>query len=193
MAKYTKKWDKEFTKKYSNCLSQLESLEQEFKQMVKDNPDEYISIYPETSNIELGENYHSMVYDFGNEEENPHVDIQLSTENGSFNFTFSDLKKLIELRDSLIKAIDNFKRVPKTLKVTNVDDLDDCLDDDDSQEVSWTIKAEQPLTQSWTYTVLAKSACEAIKKIEEDAWADGIINNDDNEYYDYGDIEYEAI
>jgi hypothetical protein len=193
MAKYTKKWDKEFTKKYSNCLSQLESLEQEFKQMVKDNPDEYISIYPETSNIELGENYHSMVYDFGNEEENPHVDIQLSTENGSFNFTFSDLKKLIELRDSLIKAIDNFKRVPKTLKVTNVDDLDDCLDDDDAEEVSWTIKAEQPLVQSWTYTVLAKSACEAIKKIEEDAWADGIINNDDNEYYDYGDIEYEAI
>ena len=193
MAKYTKKWDKEFTKKYSNCLSQLESLEQEFKQMVEDNPDEYIVIYPETSNIELGENYHSMVYDFGNEEENPHVDIQLSTENGSFNFTFSDLKKLIELRDSLIKAIDNFKRVPKTLKVTNVDDLDDCLDDDDAEEVSWTIKAEQPLVQSWTYTVLAKSACEAIKKIEEDAWADGIINNDDNEYYDYGDIEYEAI
>jgi hypothetical protein len=27
MAKYTKKWDKEFTKKYSDCLSQLESLE----------------------------------------------------------------------------------------------------------------------------------------------------------------------
>jgi hypothetical protein len=195
MAKYTKKWDKEFTKKYSNCLSQLESLEQEFKQMVKDNPDEYISIYPDTSNIELGENYQSMVYDFGNEEENPHVDIQLSTENGSFNFTFSDLKKLIELRDSLIKAIDNFKRVPKTLKVTNVDDLGDCDDDldENAEEVEWTIKAEQPLTQSWTYTVMAKSACEAIKKVEEDAWGEGVTNNDDNEYYDYGDIEYEAI
>jgi len=90
-----------------------------------------------------------------------------------------------------MKAIDSFKREPKKVTVTSEDD---CLDDDDNaEEVSWTIKAEQPLTQSWTYTVIAKSACEAIKKIEEDAWADGIINNDDNEYYDYGDIEYEAI
>jgi len=192
MAKYTKKWDKEFTKKYSNCLSQLESLEKEFKEMVESNPDEYISIYPDTSNIELGEQNGFMVYDFGNFK-TPHVDIQLSSTNGNFNFTFSDLKKLIEFRDELIKAIDNFKREPKVVKVTS-DNLDDCLDDDDdAEEVSWTIKAEQPLTQSWTYTVIAKSACEAIKKIEEDAWADGIINNDDNEYYDYGDIEYEAI
>jgi hypothetical protein len=190
MAKYTKKWDKDFTKKYSNCLSQLESLEKEFKEMVESNPDEYISIYPDTSNIELGEQNGFMVYDFGNFK-TPHVDIQLSSTNGNFNFTFSDLKKLIEFRDELIKAIDNFKREPKKVTVTSEDD---CLDDDDNaEEVSWTIKAEQPLTQSWTYTVIAKSACEAIKKIEEDAWADGIINNDDNEYYDYGDIEYEAI
>lgn len=191
MTKYTKKWDKDFTKKYSNCLSQLESLEKEFKTMVEDNPDEYISIYPETSNIELGEQNGFMVYDFGNDE-TPHVDIQLSSPNGSFNFTFSDLKKLIEFRDELIKAIDSFKREPKVVKVTS-DNLDDCDDEDDLEETEWTIKAEQPLTQSWTYTVTAKSACEAIKKIEEDSWGEGIINNDDNEYYDYGEIEYEAI
>ena len=191
MAKYTKKWDKEFTKKYSDCLSQLESMEKEFKEMVKSNPNEYISIYPDTSNIELGEQNGFMVYDFGNDEV-PHVDIQLSSTNGSFNFTFSDLKDLIRFRDELMKSIDNFKREPKVAKVTS-NDLDDCDDEEDLEETEWTIKAEQPLTQSWTYTVMAKSACEAIKKVEEDAWGEGITNNDDNEYYDYGEIEYETI
>jgi hypothetical protein len=190
MAKYTKKWDKDFTKKYSSCLYQLESLEKEFKEMVESNPDEYISIYPDTSNIELGEQNGFMVYDFGNDE-TPHVDIQLSSANGSFNFTFSDLKKLIEFRDELIKSIDSFKREPKAVKVTS-DNLDDCDDEEDLEETEWTIKAEQPLTQSWTYTVAAKSACEAIKKIE-DGEEDGVEHNDDTEYYDYGDIEYEAI
>jgi hypothetical protein len=191
MAKYTKKWDKDFTKKYSSCLYQLESLEKEFKEMVESNPDEYISIYPDTSNIELGEQNGFMVYDFGNFK-TPHVDIQLSSTNGNFNFTFSELKKLIEFRDELIKAIDNFKREPKAVKVTS-DNLDDCDDEEDLEETEWTIKAEQPLTQSWTYTVMAKSACEAIKKIEEDFDQDGVEHNDDTEYYDYGDIEYEAI
>ena len=63
---------------------------------------------------------------------------------------------------------------------------------EDTEETEWEIKAEQPLVQSWTYRVMAKSACEAIKKIEEGE-EDGVENNDDNEYYDYGDIEYEAI
>jgi hypothetical protein len=191
MAKYTKKWDKEFTKKYSDCLSQLESLEKEFKEMVESNPDNWISIYPETSNIELGEQNGFMIYDFGNDEI-PHVDVQLSTQNGSFNFTFSDLKKLIEFRDEIIKSIDSFKRKPKVVKVTGNDLVDDCDDEEDAEETEWEIKAEQPLTQSWTYRVTAKSACEAIKKIEEGE-EDGVEHNDDNEYYDYGDIEYEAI
>ena len=109
MAKYTKKWDKEFTKKYSDCLKELESLEKEFKTMVDDNPDQYISVYPDTSNIELGQENGFMVYDFG-KDETPRVDVQLSTPNGSFNFTFTDLKKLIEFRDELMKSIDTFKR-----------------------------------------------------------------------------------
>lgn len=191
MAKYTKKWDKEFTKKYSDCLSQLESLEKEFKEMVESNPDNWISIYPETSNIELGEQNGFMVYDFGNDE-TPHVDIQLSSPNGSFNFTFSDLKDLIRFRDEIMKSVDNFKREPKLPKLTS-SDLDDCDDEEGAEETEWTIKAEQPLTQSWTYTVMARSGCEAIKKIEEDPWGEGITNNDDNEYYDYGEIEYETI
>ena len=193
MAKYTKKWDKEFTKKYSDCLSQLESLEKEFKIMVENNPDKYISIYPETSNIELGEQKGFMIYDFGNDE-TPHVDIQLSSPNGSFNFTFSDLKELISFRDELMKSIDKFKREPKVVKVTS-DNLDDCDDDldEDAEEQEWEIKAERSLTEAWTYTVTARSACEAIKMLEEDEDQVGIKHNDDSEYYDYGDIEYESI
>ena len=190
MIKYTKKWDKEFTKKYSNCMKELQSLEKEFKTMVDDNPDQYISVYPDTSNIELGQENGFMIYDFGNDE-NPHVDIQLSTPNGSFNFTFTEVKKLIEFRDELMKSIDTFKR--PLGKEKNIIDSD-CDEDlpEDTEETEWEIKAEQPLVQSWTYTVMARSACEAIKKIEEGE-DDGVTNNDDNEYYDYGDIEYEAI
>ena len=55
MIKYTKKWDKEFTKRYSNAIKELQSLENEFKQMVIDNPDAWISVYPDETNIEFGE------------------------------------------------------------------------------------------------------------------------------------------
>lgn len=191
MAKYTKKWDKDFTKKYSNCMVQLESMEREFKSMVEDNPDEYISIYPDTSNIELGEENGFYIYDCGNDE-SPHVDIQLSSQIGSFNFTFSDLKKLIDLRDQLIKAIDSFKREPKVTKVTSSDDFDEEeLEGLEPQE--FEVKAERSLTEAWTYTVTARSASEAIKMVEEDADQDFVTHNDDSEYYDYGDIEYEVI
>lgn len=189
MAKYTKKWDKDFTKRYSKCMEDLESLEREFKTMVEDNPNEFISVYPETSNIELGQENGFFIYDCGNDEQ-PHVDIQLSSTNGNFNFTFTDVKRLIEFRDELMKSIDTFKRPLKEPKVVIDSDCDEDLDED-TEETEWEIKAEQPLTQSWTYTVMARSACEAIKKIENDE--DGVTNNDDNEYYDYGEIEYEAI
>ena len=172
-------------------MKELQSLEKEFKTMVEDNPDQWISIYPETSNIELGEQNGFMIYDFGNDE-TPHVDIQLSSQNGSFNFTFSDLKKLIEFRDDLMKSIDKFKREPKVAKVTS-DNLDDCDDEEGAEEQEWEIKAERSLTEAWTYTVTARSACEAIKMLEEDEDQFGIKHNDDGEYYDYGDIEYESI
>jgi hypothetical protein len=29
--------------------------------------------------------------------------------------------------------------------------------------------------------------------LEEDTDGEGIVNNDDNEYYDYGEIDYEGI
>jgi Sec-independent protein translocase protein TatA len=188
MAKYTKKWDKDFTKRYSDTLKQLESLEKEYQEMVETNPDKWIPIYPSTSQVDLGIEDGFFIWNFG-DDETPHIDIQLSSKLGGFSFSFYDLKKLIEFRNDLMKAIDEFKRPLEDVKQTIDSDCEEDLDD--VEETEWEIKAEQPLTQSWTYRVMARSACEAIKKIEEGD--EDVENNDDNEYYDYGDIEYEAI
>ena len=110
---------------------------------------------------------------------------------GNFEFMTVDLEQLISIRNRLMESIDEFKRPLKPVKTPI--DLDDCDDEEDAPIQEWTIKAEQPLTQSWTYTVSARSGCEAIKMIEDDPWQEGIVNNDDNEYYDYGEIEYETI
>jgi hypothetical protein len=90
-----------------------------------------------------------------------------------------------------MKAIDTFQRPLEKEKV--VVDTDNCDDEEDSEEQEWEIKAERSLTESWTYTVTAISACEAIKMLEQGEDQEGIKHNDDSEYYDYGDIEYESI
>ena len=190
MAKYTKKWDKEFTKKYSDCLVQLESLEKEFKEMVESNPNDYISIYPDTSNIELGQENGYMVYDFGNDEV-PHVDIQLSTPNGSFNFTFTDLKRLQGLRDDLIKAIDNFKRSEKDVHVKVDDDCEDEEGWEENEEQEYTVQASRECVQTWTHTVKARSSCEAYRKVQEDM--DGTTHDENDDYDQYGEIDWEII
>lgn len=190
MAKYTKKWDKEFTKKYSDCLVQLESLEKEFKEMVESNPDSYISIYPETSNIELGQENGYMVYDFGNDQ-TPHVDIQLSTPNGSFNFTFTDLKRLQGLRDDLIKAIDMFKRSEEDVHVKVDDDCEDEEGWEENEEQEYTVQASRECVQTWTHTVMARSSCEAYRKVQEDM--DGSTHDQNDDYDQYGDIDWEVI
>jgi hypothetical protein len=189
MAKYTKKWNKEFTKKYSDCLSQLESLEKEFKEMVESNPDKYISIYPTTSNIELGKENGYMIYDFGNDEE-PHVDIQLSSTNGSFNFTFVELKRLQGLRDDLIKSIDNFKRSEKDAHVKIDDDCEDEEGWEDNEESEYTIQASRTCVQTWTHTVIARSSCEAYRKLHED---EGSTHDENDDYDQYGEIDWEII
>ena len=190
MAKYTKKWDKEFTKKYSDCLVQLESLEKEFKEMVESNPNDYISIYPDTSNIELGEQNGFMVYDFGNDEV-PHVDIQLSSSNGSFNFTFSDLKDLIRFRDELMKSIDNFKRSEKDVHVKVDDDCEDEEGWEENEEQEYTVQASRECVQTWTHTVKARSSCEAYRKVQEDM--DGTTHDENDDYDQYGEIDWEVI
>jgi len=194
MAKYTKKWQKEFGKRYSAAIAELDSLEKEYNEMVASNPNEWVSAYPDNSVIEFGQIQSFYVYHIkeGEYEENPQerINISMNTKLGSFGFDISSLKEAVEFRTSLLESIDKLKRPEEKVKLI-IDADSDCDDDEDAEETEWEIKAEQPLTQSWTYTVTAKSACEAIKKIENDE--DGVINNDDNEYYDYGEIEYEAI
>lgn len=193
MSKYTKKWQKEFEKRYSAAVTELNNLQSEYKEMVETNPDEWNLgfILPKETEVKLGEYESYGIYDFSDQEETPYIDFTFNFKVGSFTFTISELKDLISLRNQLMGVIDTFKRPLDKPKLVIDSDCDEDLPED-AEEVEWTIKAEQPLTQSWTYTVTARSACEAIKKIEEGE-EDGVENNDDNEYYDYGDIEYESI
>lgn len=196
MAEYSKKWQNGFEKRYSKALKELMELEKEFKEMKDSNPDEWISVYPETSSIDFGENdgFYVDHYEENSKEDFPqeHIDISIKSALGMFGFYFTSFEDLVSFRNDLIKAIDKFKRPIEKKKVV-IDPDDDCEDSEDAEIREWTIKAEQPLTQYWTYTVMAQSACAAVKMVEDDAWQDGVTHNDDTEYTDYGDIEYECI
>lgn len=197
MAKFTKKWQKDFEKRYSDAMQTLYDLELEFMTMEATNPDEWSIKYtsPKVDTVEFGR-LDSFYIDLSNDDDEskgevPKVTIKLCTAVGNFEFMTVDLEQLISIRNRLMESIDEFKRPLKPVKTPI--DLDDCDDEEDAPIQEWVIKAEQPLTQSWTYTVSARSGCEAIKMIEDDPWQEGIVNNDDNEYYDYGEIEYETI
>ena len=197
MAEYTEKWKKSFEKKYSNALEKIRELEKEYTEIKESNPEEYglEYMFPDNKTLEFdnasGLNiYHATKTDDTKEYVEIGVDGSVS---GSFSFKFYNLKELIEFRNSLMEAIDDFDRTEVETDSVKYSSDDDCEDEEDAEMQEWEIKAEQPLTQSWTYTVTAKSACEAIKMLEEDPDQDGIVNNDDNEYYDYGTIEYESI
>ena len=199
MAKFTKKWQKDFEKRYSDAMKTLSDLELEFMTMEATNPDEWTIKYtsPKVDTVEFGR-LDSFYVDLSNDDDEskgqvPSVSIKLCTAVGNFEFMTVDLEQLIQIRNRLMEAIDEFKRPLKPVKEVVDYDLDDCGDEEDDEYHEFTIKAEQPLTQSWTYTVTARSACEAIKMIEEDPWQEGVVNNDDNDYYDYGEIEYESI
>ena len=54
MAEYSEKWKKSFEKKYSKVIKELQSLENEYKEMIDTNPNEWISIYPDESVVYFG-------------------------------------------------------------------------------------------------------------------------------------------
>ena len=196
MAKLTKKWEKEFPKRYSNAIKELQSLENEYQQMVNDNPDSYISVYPDESFLELGalKSTYSSYYEADQNEENPqeHVEITFNGEVGSFSFTINSLEGLIELRTTLIELADKFSRPEEPIKYN--DDDDDCEDEEgweDNEEKEYTIQASRTCVQKWTHTVNARTTCEAIRKIEDDS--DGSTHDQNDDYTDYGQIDYESI
>jgi hypothetical protein len=192
MAKYTKKWDKEFTKKYSNAIKELQSLENEYKQMVIDNPDAWISIYPDESQIEFGkcDGFYVSHSKEGQYEDNPneHINVTLKSENGLFSFDFESFDKIIELRDDIIKAVDKFQR-PVDTKIILTDECEEEEGWEENEEQEYTIQCSRECVQSWTHTVMARSVCEAYRKVQEDG--EGHDQNDD--FDDYGDIDYELI
>jgi hypothetical protein len=191
MAQYTKKWDKEFTKKYSNAIKELQSLENEYKQMVKDNPDAWISLYPEETQVEFGtcDGYYVTYNKEGLFKHNPseHVSVTLRSELGLFSFDFHSFDQLIEFRDEIIKASDKFNR-PNLTKVVLDDECEDEEGWEDNEEQEYTIQCSRSCVQTWTHTVMARSTCEAYRKAQD---GEGHDQNDD--FDDYGDIDYESI
>ncbi len=191
MAKYTKKWNKEFTKRYSDAIKELQSLENEYKQMVKDNPDSWISLYPEESQVEFGvsDGYYVTHNKQGEYEENPneHITITLKSELGMFSFNFESFDKVIEFRDDVIKATDKFNR-PVETKVIITDDCEEEEGWEDNEEEEYTIQCSRSCVQSWTHTVMARSICEAYRKAQ-----DGEGHDENDDFDEYGDIDYESI
>lgn len=191
MAKYTKKWDKEFTKRYSNAIKELQDLENEYKQMVIDNPDAWISIYPDNSQIEFGEcNGFYVSHAKENQyEENPkeHINVTLKSDNGLFSFDFSSYDEIKNLRNDIIDMFDKFQR-PVDTKVLLDDECEDEEGWEDNEEQEYTIQCSRTCVQTWTHTVMARSTCEAYRKAQ-----DGEGHDENDDYDDYGDIDYESI
>jgi len=71
---------------------------------------------------------------------------------------------------------------------------DDCEDEEgweDNEESEYTIQASRTCVQSWTHTVIARSSCEAYRKVQEDT--DGSTHDENDDYDQYGEIDYEII
>ena len=190
MAKYTKKWDKEFTKRYSDTIKELQDLENEYKEMVQSNPDALVWIFPKESSIEFGEN--DGFYVIHNKENTTEkINITLKSKIGSFGFDFSDFKSLTLFRNDLIEAIDKFQRPIEEIKNTINNDCEDEEGWEENELQEYTIQASRTCVQTWTHTVMARSTCEAYRLVQEDE--DGSTHDQNDDYDDYGDIDYESI
>jgi hypothetical protein len=196
MAKFTKKWLKDFEKRMKNHFKELESLENEYQEMVDTNPDQWelnrwspmehhtfkkssgLGIY-HNSNVPEGEEY---------------IEIGVSASSISgFAFPVYELKELIEFRNRLTEAIDAFERPIEKVKETI--NSDDCEDEEEGWEENeyseYTIQASRTCVQTWTHTVQARSSCEAYRLVQEDD--DGSTHDQNDDYDDYGEIDYEII
>lgn len=192
MSKYTEKWKKEFTKRYSNAILELQTLENEYKEMVNTNPDKWISIYPDESSIEFGkcDGFYINHYNEGSSDDNPeeHVDVTLKSELGMFGFKFDTFEQLKEFRNDIIEVVDKFNRPVVERNLIS----DDCEEEDENweenEESEYIIQCSRECVQTWTHTVMARSVCEAYRKAQE---GEGHDENDDFDHY--GEIDYELI
>jgi len=192
MAEYTEKWKKSFEKKYSKAIKELQSLEDEYREMVETNPNEWISMYPDESIVSFGvlDDYWISHYKKGEDEENPqeYVSLSLNSKIGNFSFRIESLEQLIKLRNDLLELSDKFSRTEAPVKTVDPNECEDEEGWEDNEEQEYTIQCSRSCVQSWTHTVMARSTCEAYRKAQE---GEGHDENDD--YDDYGDIDYDSI
>lgn len=193
MPKRTKKWEKDFEKRYSNAIKELQALEIEYKKMQEENTDGYwMGLYPDETQVEFGEcNGYYVNYVKENqykEGESEYVSITLQSELGMFGFEFKTLEELKNFRNKVIEECDKMKRGDDSSSIINTEECEDEEDWEDNEESEYTIQCSRTCVQTWTHTVMARSTCEAYRKAQE---GEGHDENDD--YDDYGDIDYESI
>ncbi len=195
MAKYTKKWQKDFEKRYSNVIKELRNLENEYKEMVDTNPDEwslkYVSPDDNVITFERVEGSPTIYYNEKTEESEESIEVQFGTGVGYFYFRMENFKDLIDTRNSLIEQLDKFARPVEEKKEFITDDCEDEEGWEDNEESEYTIQASRTCVQSWTHTVMARSSCEAYRKVQEDP--DGSTHDENDDYDNYGEIDYEII
>lgn len=195
MAEYTEKWKKSFEKKYSKVIKELQSLENEYKEMVDSNPNEWISIYPDESIVYFGQldGYWTSHYKQGEDTDYPqeYVSLSLNSKIGNFSFRIESLEQLIKLRNELLEFTDKFSRTEDPVKKIDPNECEDEEGWEDNEETEYTIQASRTCVQTWTHTVMARTECEAIRKIQEDDMGETHDQNDD--FTDYGEIDYEGI
>ena len=101
------------------------------------------------------------------------------------------MKDLIEFRNKLTDAIDKFKRPLEEVKEVITDDCEDEEGWEENEYSEYTIQASRTCVQTWTHTVQARSSCEAYRLVQEDE--NGSTHDENDDYDDYGEIDYEII
>lgn len=192
MAKYTKKWEKDFDKRYSKAIKELDSLEKEYKEMKESNPDKYIHLWIPDGDIEFGEcdGFYVTYYkaDETNDPPHEHIHITLKSELGMFGFNISEFDQAKEFRNDVLEAFDQMQR-PEPKAKLEIDEEETEEDLEALEYEEYVIIASRSCVQTWTHTVQARSSSEALRLIEEDS--DGSTHDNNDDYDSYGEIDYE--
>lgn len=197
MAKFTKKWLKDFEKRFKDTFLGIQSLEKEYEQMELDNPDRWeLNRWYTIENLTFERASNLSIYHQDKKDDCEEF-VEIGVDGGKlsgFAFRIYELKELIEFRNKLTDAIDQFDRPIEKVKTINVDECDEDNEDPDNmseEDVEYTIQASRTCVQVWTHTVMARSECDAIRKIQDDS--DGSTHDQNDDYTDYGEIDYESI
>ena len=191
--KRTKKWEDAFEKRYSKVINELQELEKEYNlvKSVEDNETWY-KLFPENCLVEFGSLYGfqiSHVKENQIKQNQPeYINITLRSELGGFSFDLENFNQVEILRDELLESLDKMNGGDFSVSIKNdVPDEDD-EDWENNEEKEYTIQATRECVQTWTHTVKAKSAVEAYRKAE-----DGEGHDENDEFGQYGDIDWEEI